>query len=285
MKNGLTIREKNGDTFCQSIKAYSDVKDMPPCDIIIVALKTTQNTHLKKLLTPLLKKDSIVITMQNGLGSEEDISAETKDHSILSAITTIGAVRMSPCVIQLNNPGTIKLAVYQNASSSIDQVIQDIVNDFTRAKISVEVHDKYLQPRWEKLLWSIPFNGLCLIKGATADKIAKHYVPLLKKLAAEIITIAEAYHIKISMEYFDNLIRVTENLPDFKSSMIHDYEQKKPLEIEHIFENPLKAAKFKNIPCPLLEDLYQKLIALDLQNRLNSSSTSEIQEPLFKAKL
>ncbi len=286
MKHGLTIREKNGDTLYQSIKAYSDIKDMPPCDIIIVALKTTQNIHLKKLLTPLLKKDSIIMTMQNGLGSEKDIAAVTKNHSILSAITTIGAVRINPFVIQLNNLGIVKLAVYYNHNASLtDKMIQNIVTDFTRAKIPIEVHNDYLQLRWEKLLWNIPFNGLCITKGQTADKIAKNYAPLLRKLATEIIAIAEAYHKKIPKEYFENLIHVTQNLPDFKSSMVRDYEDKKPLEIGAIYMEPLKAAKSKNIPCPLLEDFCHELIALDLKNRLNSSPAPETQESFFKAKL
>ena len=48
---------------------------MPRCDVVVVALKTTSNHFLKTILPHALKPDGVVLTLQNGLGSEEEIAS------------------------------------------------------------------------------------------------------------------------------------------------------------------------------------------------------------------
>lgn len=269
LQHGLVINEKDNDFILPSIKAYSHVngdKKMPACDIIIIALKTTQNKYLKQLLPSLLKENTAIVIMQNGLGSEEDIEAITTKHIILSAITSIGAVRNGPGIIQIRHNGIVKLSPYTNSLQAA-KTINNIVADFGNANIPLEVYHDYLLARWQKLLWNILFNGFSLIEQSTVDIIAKNFTQKLRELATEIIAIAAAYNQKIPLEYFENMLTVTKTLTGYKTSMAYDFEQKKPLEIEYLYAKPLAAAKAKNLKCPLLEGLYKKLKDLDVNNR------------------
>ena len=60
-QHGLVIESKDGDFVLPRINAYRDARDMPACDVIIVALKAIQN----HLLPSLLPRDGVVTLMQN----------------------------------------------------------------------------------------------------------------------------------------------------------------------------------------------------------------------------
>ena len=54
-KHGLIVESPEGDFTLPHVRAYYDAHKMPQCDVIILALKTTQNHFLPQILPPLLK--------------------------------------------------------------------------------------------------------------------------------------------------------------------------------------------------------------------------------------
>lgn len=253
-QHGLDITTINENFVLSKINCYQNVRDMPKCDVIIITLKTTQNNFLPTLLPHLVKDNSIILIMQNGLGNEEFVATICPHHAIFCALTTIGAIKLSLGKIKATHHGVIKLAPYNDLARS-ENLINNISNPFDKAGIPFEIHSDYLQIRWQKLLWNIPFNGLSVIQNSTSDQLAKNYIPLLKSIATEIITIAKAYDKDLSMYLFENMIEVTATLTGFKPSMLYDFEQQKPLEIEYIYANPLIAARKKAVGCPNIEKL------------------------------
>ena len=70
-RHGLRVDSKQGDFHLPKVNAYSSVHEMPKCDCVILALKSTQNHVLADLLPPLLHDDSLVLVLQNGLHVEQ----------------------------------------------------------------------------------------------------------------------------------------------------------------------------------------------------------------------
>ena len=73
-QQGLRIDSPDGNFTLPQVNAYNDVNQMPPCDVVIVALKTTQNYLLPQLLPPLVKPDGVVLLLQNGFNIEPKIA-------------------------------------------------------------------------------------------------------------------------------------------------------------------------------------------------------------------
>ena len=65
-EKGLSLIENN-QTINVPVKAYNNIGFLPPCDVVIVALKSTANFLLKKSLERLLSKGGRVIFLQNGI--------------------------------------------------------------------------------------------------------------------------------------------------------------------------------------------------------------------------
>ena len=73
-QHGLVIESPDGNFTLPHVNAYSNVAKMPPCDVVVVALKTTQNYLLPEMLPAVVKDDGVVLVLQNGLGIEEEVA-------------------------------------------------------------------------------------------------------------------------------------------------------------------------------------------------------------------
>lgn len=102
---------------------------MPTCDVIIITLKTTQNNYLLTYLPHLLKENSIILIMQNGLGNEEYVASITNNQPFFFAITTVGAIKIGPSVIKATHHGVIELVAY-NKIAQQENLINDLTADF-----------------------------------------------------------------------------------------------------------------------------------------------------------
>ena len=73
VQNGLQVDSCDGSFSLPHVNAYHHAADMPKCDVVLVSLKTVNNKLLPTLLPPLLKPDTLVVLIQNGIGVEEDV--------------------------------------------------------------------------------------------------------------------------------------------------------------------------------------------------------------------
>ncbi|HZV36561.1 MAG TPA: 2-dehydropantoate 2-reductase N-terminal domain-containing protein, partial [Verrucomicrobiae bacterium] len=69
-RKGVLIRSAEGD-FRFHPKCARTPEEIGVCDLVLIAIKSTANEALAKLLSPMVGKSTAVLTLQNGLGNEE----------------------------------------------------------------------------------------------------------------------------------------------------------------------------------------------------------------------
>jgi len=84
-ENGVYIQSIDGDFHIHPIAA-NDPSQIGTVDIALIALKSTANYQFKKLLTPLSGPNSELVTLQNGLGNEEQLSALFGSNNVLGGL-------------------------------------------------------------------------------------------------------------------------------------------------------------------------------------------------------
>lgn len=109
-KHGLVVDSKNGNFTLPHVNAYADVNKMPCCDVVVVALKTTQNHLLPKLLPNLVKDDGVVLVLQNGLGVEDEVATIVGDKRVMGGLCFLCSNKVKPGHIHHLDYGEIKLA-------------------------------------------------------------------------------------------------------------------------------------------------------------------------------
>lgn len=244
-ENGLLIdSDLLGKIHLPHVNAYQTSNNMPPCDIILVCLKTTQNqTLLPAILPPILKDNSVVILVQNGLGIEAELTELFPDISIAGGLAFIASNKVGKGHIHHIDQGHINIG---NFNINDTTLLLKFVDTLNAAGIKSHYSDDLPYLRWRKLVWNIAFNGTTVVLHATTDQLLKHPKSrqLLKELMLEVIHGAQACGVGLKDCFADEQLTLTDSFPVYKPSMMLDYENKRPMEINYIYDNPiLEAAK------------------------------------------
>ena len=249
---------------------------MPKCDYVIVALKSTQNASLAAILPSVLHSQSYAIVLQNGLHVEAATEEIVGKGQVLGGCCFLCSNKVGPGHIRHLDYGNILLGSYlglDGGSPSVpNEVIQKIVNDFSSATIPIEATENLQSARWKKLMWNIPFNGLSVILNASTDAIMGH--PASRSLAEGIMRdvrqAAMACGETIPEEHIARLMDHTEQMAPYDSSMRLDFLAGRPMEIDAIFSNPIRAAQAAGYVAPFVDVLQKQLQFLD-RNSYSSS--------------
>ncbi|MBD2255101.1 putative 2-dehydropantoate 2-reductase [Nostoc parmelioides] len=271
-QDGLLVESKDGDFILPQVNAYNDVAKMPKCDVVVVALKTTQNHLLPNLLPPIVKDNGIVLVLQNGLGVEEEIAEILPKVHIIGGLCFLCSNKLGAGHIHHLDYGQITLGEYAHGYSNmgITDGMRQIAHDFRTAGISIELVEDLLLGRWKKLVWNIPYNGLSVVLNARTDELMAdtNTRTLVEQLMYEVKAGAKSMGRNLPDSFIQTMLDYTVKMKPYRTSMKIDYDECRPLEVEAIVGNPLRKAQEVGVNLPQINCLYHQLKFLDGRNRI-----------------
>jgi len=257
-KNGLKVDSVIGDFHLNKVNAYNSTKDMPPCDVVLVCLKTNNNKMLTHILSPLLHEKTCVILIQNGLHIESKLATDFPNLSIAGGMAFICSNKIGKGHIAHLDYGKLTLGSYQGKN---DSLLKQVCFDFEAANVPAEYSDNLEEFRWKKLVWNIPYNGMCVVLNTTTKRLMhnKETYDLIHDLMLEVIGAANACGVQIEEGFAKDMLDSTLRMKPYAPSMKLDYDFKRPLEIEAIYSEPLSAARDAGFGMPKVAMLEQQL--------------------------
>jgi 2-dehydropantoate 2-reductase len=262
---GLTVTSPAGDFHLERVRGFRNSSEMGEVDLVLVALKTVANMHLVELVRPLMQGDAAVLTVQNGLGNEELLAEAFGAERVLGGVALIGSNRGEPGVVHHLAYGAIRFGEFGGGLSRRAELF---AATFNAAGVNCRVVVDLLKIRWEKLVWNIPFNGLCALTGRTPAELLAHPPTrrLITAIMAEVISAANAQGLSEQIppkSYIEEAIARTEkNTGDFRPSMMIDRLERRPLELEAIYQIPIQRAAKRGVAMVRTEML-QALLDLE----------------------
>jgi len=256
LARGIRVKTPTERIHQKKVQAYGSVDEIGPCDLVIVALKATANDSLAKLLPPLMGKNTLVLTLQNGLGVEEPVAAVAGGERVLGAICFIGCTRTAPGVVECLFPGLIMIGEFGRPAQARTR---DLAKIFEKAGVKCEAQDNLEELRWKKLVWNVPFNGLAIAAGGiTTDVIIadEGLRTLARRLMEEVVEAAAKFGHTIPRSFIELQFDRTQKLGRYSPSSLIDYQENRPIELEEIWGEPVRRARTIGVPVPRLEMLY-----------------------------
>jgi 2-dehydropantoate 2-reductase len=277
-QHGLRVESKDGDFALPRVNAWRDACAMPRCDVVVVALKTTQNHLLPALLPPLVRDDDVaVLVLQNGLGNEEQVATVTGTAPVIGGLCFLCCHKAGPGHVRHLDYGMIELAAFSPDARpvGVTERMRAIAADFERAGIPVVLGGDLALARWKKLVWNIPFNGLSVVLDARTDELMGDDATraLVGELMREVVAGAAACGRTIPDDHLRAMQNNTARMKPYVTSMKLDFDRRQPMELETIFGNPLRAARRSGVSLPRIETLYRQLDFLDRRNRAQAAQT------------
>ena len=263
-ENGLQIDSCDGDFHIDNVEAYQRTAEMPKSDVVLVGLKSVNNHLLPELLKPLLKDDTIVVLIQNGIGLEEDLQQHFPQLHIVAGLAFICSAKVAPGHISHQCYGSINLGNYSTPKENFGALLQDMQEAGIQA---AEV--PYLEARWKKAVWNMPFNGMTVALNTSTDKLLKN--PATRQLIydqmMEVIGAANALGVEaLTSEFADKMMQMTDEMVPYSPSMKLDYDFHRPMEIPYLYTRPIAEAKKVGFEMPKLAMLEALLRFAQMRN-------------------
>lgn len=247
---GLRVTSPRGDFSLKKVNGYRTSREIGPVDLVLVGLKAYANDRLVDLVSPLVSTETAVLTLQNGLGNEDLLAEAFGADRVLGGVAFLCCNRGEPGVVHHLDQGSVRLAELGSGLSRRSRQLADV---FIAAGIPCEACPDLALIRWEKLVWNIPFNGLCALTGLTTDRLldCPQTRQLIREIMQEVIAAANRQGLSVPIEgpgVIDKLLRTTAGMGAYRPSMMIDRQQGLPLELDAIYGIPLLRAAAKGAP-------------------------------------
>lgn len=255
-QDGLRVVSPHG-SFSMPVKATDSPKVIGPAELVLYTVKTYSDEAAKELLAPLMGKETILLSLQNGVDKERRLSKWVGKEHVIGGLTYIEAFIQKPGVIEQKSAK--REVILGELDGRVTERIGRIEALFREATIPVRVTQEIQREIWKKFIFISSFSAITTATRSPIGPIRDHGVTLdlLGRLVHEGVLVARAHGIPLTEEEENGILQVALSFePETKSSMQKDEEAGKPIEVEDLSGAVYRLGKEKNVETPVHQTLY-----------------------------
>jgi 2-dehydropantoate 2-reductase len=207
------------------LKAAEKVVSIPEKALIVLTTKALDAAESLAEVKPLLREETVILTLQNGLGVKEEIKEKT-GLEVVSGLTYAGVAFLEPGKIVIS--GFSKTFIEPKRESEAIKAV------FDRAGLKTETPENFLEKQWEKVVVNCVLNPLTAIFGFENSQIANPQLdPVKKSIIEECREVAKAEGVELKKDFLSHINTFFTGSQN-KSSMLQDLERKRKTEIDYL---------------------------------------------------
>lgn len=233
--SGLRVVGASGDRTVTSIKATTDINEAGQCDLYVIATKASGVGAAARAVAAVMTPESLVLTIQNGLGAGERIAEHMPtDNVLLGVAAGFGASMLGPGYAHHNSMSLIRIG---ELNGGLTERVERVATVWDDSGFRVKAFEDINQLVWEKFICNATFSASCTAFDCTIGEIMNtpDRWAIAKGCAMEIHALGVARNIPFS---FDDPIAYVSafgrNMPNARPSMLLDHHARRPSEIDAI---------------------------------------------------
>ena len=262
-REGILLEEGGVFHAYTNVRAISDPKEAGVQDLVLVFVKSTMTQQAIGSNVSMIGPDTVVLTLQNGLGNIDALLEVVPKERILAGTTAHGGTLLGPGKVRHAGKGKTYIG---EITGQISPRAQEIANLFNEAQLDTEISDNGLGLVWGKLISNVGINALTAITGLLNGQILENSATeeLMTLAVLEAKAVADALGIQLSysdpVEHTRALCRGT--APN-RSSMLQDVTAGRKTEIDMINGASVREGIRLHIPTPINLALTNLIKALE----------------------
>ena len=239
--NGLTILGDRTGTY--SPATATAITEIPPNTLLMVCVKAYDLRESLEAIRSLIRKDTVVLLLQNGLGIKEVAKTViNKTGKIRRGIVGFGA--------EIQNPGQVQVS-WNITILDNDAISNQIAKTFESSELAVLVSEHFQTDIWRKVMINCITNPLsAILRVQTAELVSPQLRPVLEAIVNECIEVAAAEGVELN----SGILQMLENqLPRYanRTSMFQDILLGRKTEIGFLNGKIAELGETHNIPTPV----------------------------------
>jgi len=251
-RDGLQVDDADGSRRVK-VRAATRAAEVGAVDLVVVLVKSFHTDSAMRGALDLIGPDTLVLSLQNGLGHEDVLADIVGRERVLAGKTYVGGVLRAPGHIQRGVSG--KLTYIGELDGQLTRRVRTVAEAFNASGLATQVSDNILGTMWDKLLINVATGAVTGITRLTYGQLYQE--PALKATAlaavAEAMAAAKAAGIRLSMTDAEQAWNLAaEGLaPEFKTSMLQSLEKGSVTEIDFINGAVVRWGERLGVPTPV----------------------------------
>ena len=255
-RSGLRVEGASGDRVVPGIRATTSAADVGACGLYVLATKAAGVGPAAESIAPLMGPESIVITIQNGLGAGERIAQYmATDRVLLGVADGFGASMKGPGHVHHNAMNLIRVG---EMNGGMSERLERITGVWQEAGFNARAFEDIDQLIWGKYICNVTFSGPCTVFDYTLGELMVDPAAwaIAQGCALEVYALGKAKHINFTFDDpVDYVSAFGLKMPDARPSMLLDHHAGRPPEIDAINGMAVELGRQLDIPTPYNEVL------------------------------
>jgi 2-dehydropantoate 2-reductase len=276
-RDGLSVESDLG-AFTVPLPVSDDLRTLGAFDFLLLAFKAHQWPSLLEQIAPFAGTDTIVVTMQNGVpfwyvrepalrsvdpgGTIGDLFPDTQ---VIGSVVHVSGEIVAPG--RIRQSGGLRY-VFGDPGGGCGNRTIELVQLLKHAGLAAEADSQIRQTVWLKLVNNAGLNTVSVLRNMTIkpmleDAQAREEV---RRLMMEALRVGQAIGVVGDVDV-DARIAYAARLDNVKTSMLQDFEHRRPLEIDPILGAVCELGERYGVETPEMRKAYaalQRLSALPL---------------------
>jgi 2-dehydropantoate 2-reductase len=266
---GLRVDSVAGDFTVSPVEATDDPFSVSPVDVVLVCVKAWQVPEAARALLPLLRDDSFVVPMENGVEASDQLAAVVGAERVVGGLCRIVSFLAGPGHIR--HAGAVPRVEFGERDRRSSARVAALKAAFERCTgVSVGTPPDIEVALWEKFLFIAPFSAVAAVARMPAGIVrtipeTRH---LLEAAIGEVLALARVRGVALSEDSVARTLAYVDGLPeDATASMQRDILEGRPSELDAQTGTIVRLGREAGVPVPTNEFLYASLLPAELEAR------------------
>jgi 2-dehydropantoate 2-reductase len=264
--NGLRISGASGDRTV-TVRAFTEAP-AESVDLLVISVKGAHAGGAASSARKMMNAGTIVLTIQNGLGSADKVASELGDERLIVGVAKgFGASLQAPGHSHHNDMNAIKMGAYSGLS--FDEVSR-VADLWLAAGFDTEAIEDIAAMQWEKLICNVAYSAISALTGSTVGEVLEDQdlAEISRAAAVEAWSVARARGVAIKIDDPAKHVRdFAERMINAKPSVLLDIEAGRTSEIDMINGAIPREAEKEGLSAPVNATLTGLVRALERRTR------------------
>lgn len=275
---GLWLRMPDGERVHSRLDITSNQSDVGVCDVVMVCVKGYHTESAIRGALPMVGENTLVLSVQNGLGNLETIAGAVGTERVIGGITAHSGMPVGLNEVRYVG-GLGPLLVIGPYDGVRRPAFDALIAKLEASGLDVQTVDDINKVIWKKLIANVATNCIAALTGLTGGRAVVHEpsVAIIRELARELTQVARAKGIDFP-ELEDAgafALKAFSTTKDNKVSMLQDVEAGRPTEIGTLNEVIVKEGQRLGIPTPYNQAITWLIRGVEERNRLRLATLEE----------
>lgn len=232
---GLIVESETSGNFTVEAKAVERPDGSWIADLVLFCVKSYHNSVAMDTIAPAVGPETAVLTLQNGVGSGDELSAVFGAQRVMLGAAYVEAAHPAPGVFR--EVGWEGRIVFAEQDGRPSQRGTEVKQTFADAGIDSEIAEDIEQALWNKLVYICGLSGMTCITHSSFAEVMD--TPQTREMALAVITeaatVGKAAGVNLDPGLVDSIMNIfIEDKEHLISSMHADLAAGKPMEFGNL---------------------------------------------------